>query len=80
MRKILTLLILMVGSFVYGQQGDVVDFKRITARITPDFQAKSILGSVTYEFDILTETDSIYLDAHIDEILHDYASNNARVE
>ena len=80
MRKILTLLILMVGSFVYGQQGDVVDFKRITARITPDFQAKSILGSVTYEFEILTETDSIYLDAHIDEIMHDYASNNARVE
>ncbi|HEA29303.1 MAG TPA: M1 family peptidase [Leeuwenhoekiella sp.] len=46
-----------------AQQHTTVDFKHIQANITPDFTTKTITGTLTLDFEILKNTDSIYLDA-----------------
>ncbi len=48
---------------VKAQQQATVDFKHIQAEITPDFTTKTIDGILNVEFEILQNTDSIYLDA-----------------
>ncbi|EGV42767.1 M1 family peptidase [Bizionia argentinensis JUB59] len=50
-------------SFVSAQQSDYVDFNKIKAFIVPNVSTKSISGRVTCTFDILKQTDSIFLDA-----------------
>ena len=48
----------------YGQHQDKVDFTRATINIGIDPLEKSIKGSVTYDFTILKDVDSVFLDAH----------------
>ena len=51
-------------SFVYGQQTQIVDFKTANVNITiSSLKSKTIKGSVNYHFNVLKNTDSIYLDA-----------------
>jgi len=47
-----------------AQQSDVVDFLRVQATITPDAITKSLRGEVSYEFHMLQDADSVFLDAH----------------
>jgi aminopeptidase N len=62
MNKFYSLLLLFFGPFLYGQQLETVDFTRITATVTPDMATKSIEGSVTATFQILKDTNKVYLD------------------
>ena len=65
MNKLLTMLWLCFGSVLWAQQHDIVDFK--TAKVHIGFGntlQKEVLGTVTYQFDILKQTDSVFLDAH----------------
>ncbi|QQX76733.1 MULTISPECIES: M1 family metallopeptidase [Aequorivita] len=55
----------------FAQQTDVVDFLRIEALIRPDVVEKKIAGRFVATFEVLKETDSIFMDAvniKIDEI------------
>jgi len=55
----------------FAQQTDVVDFLRIEALIRPDVVEKKIAGRFVVTFEVLKETDSIFMDAvniKIDEI------------
>lgn len=46
-----------------AQQTDIVDFLRAEGTIEPVLASKSVKGSVKYQFKVLRDTDSIYLDA-----------------
>src|SRR5690606_29366067 len=62
---------LFSGFTVFAQQTDVVDFLKIEALIRPDVFEKKIAGRYLATFEVLKETDSIFLDAVniiIDEI------------
>lgn len=64
MKKIVVLLILIFGVFGFSQQTAYVDFK--TAKVDlvfGDLIKKEVSGQVSYEFEILKDTDSIYIDA-----------------
>ncbi|MFS4455610.1 M1 family metallopeptidase [Maribacter sp. 2304DJ31-5] len=56
-------LFFILGFLGHAQHQDKVDFKRATVMVTPSFQEKSISGTVCYEFDVLANIDSIFLDA-----------------
>lgn len=62
MKSIFGLLLLIAGSAA-AQQTKKVDFKTLHANIRFDVPAKKVLGHVTYDFEVLTETDTIYIDA-----------------
>jgi aminopeptidase N len=69
------LVFFLYTSFVYSQQTDYVDFKTAKADIVfGDLIIKEVVGIISYEFEILADTDSIYLDAqnfqNIDYILN----------
>lgn len=56
---------------VFAQQTDVVDFLKIEAFIKPNVLEKKIAGRYLATFEVLKETDSIFMDAidiHINEI------------
>jgi aminopeptidase N len=62
---------LFSGFTVFAQQADVVDFLKIEALIRPNVVEKKIAGRYLATFEVLKETDSIFLDAVniiIDEI------------
>ncbi len=62
---------LFSGFSVFAQQTDVVDFLKIEASIGPDTVEKKIEGRFLATFEVLKETDSIFMDAidiHINEI------------
>ncbi len=63
MKQLLFIYLCLFSIAVTAQQTDFVDFKK--AQITLNFNTseKTVLGFVQYSFDILRETDSIYLDA-----------------
>lgn len=47
-----------------AQQTEIVDFIKVDAEIIPDSKNRTLSGNATYEFRMLTDADSIYLDAH----------------
>lgn len=49
---------------VFGQQQDKVDFIRADVHVVPSPVEKSVRGTVTYEFKVLANVDSVFLDAH----------------
>ena len=55
--------ILFISISVFSQQTDYVDFKTTQADISIQPKQKSVNGHVTYTFDILKPTDSIFIDA-----------------
>lgn len=57
-------LILFFFSFLsFSQQITKVDFIKCDAFIQPNFETKSVYGEITYEFKVLSEIDSIRIDA-----------------
>ncbi|KXO01350.1 aminopeptidase [Aequorivita aquimaris] len=66
------LIAFLFSSFtVFAQQTDVVDFLKIEAFIKPNVLEKKIAGRYLATFEVLKETDSIFMDAidiHINEI------------
>lgn len=57
------LLFLFLVSITFAQQLEVVDFQKVEADITLFPDKKKIIGFLKYRFDILQNTDSVYLDA-----------------
>lgn len=66
------LIVLFFSSFtVFAQQTDVVDFLKVEALIRPDVVEKKIAGRFMATFEVLKQTDSIFMDAvniQIDEV------------
>lgn len=57
-------LILFFFSFLsFSQQISKVDFIKCDAFVQPNFETKSVYGEITYEFKVLSEIDSIRIDA-----------------
>ena len=52
----------IVGN-LYAQQTSIVDFKRIQADLSLSYKNKAVTGDLTVDFNILKDTDSVYLDA-----------------
>ena len=63
MRYYLLLLFTFFSFLVTAQQTDVVDFKMINSRLTIIPEQGKVIGFNTVTFEILKDTDSIYLDA-----------------
>lgn len=47
----------------FGQQTSKVDFIKCDAFVQPNFETKSVYGEIVYEFKVLSEIDSIRIDA-----------------
>ena len=61
---VLELFVLMLVSQIgFGQQVDIVDFKKINAVVNVDPVEKNVKGTLRCTFKVLQKTDSIYLDA-----------------
>lgn len=56
-------LFLFLGVSVFGQQLDVVDFKQVDAELELFLNEKKVSGKATYQFEILQNADSVFLDA-----------------
>ncbi|BFP43371.1 M1 family metallopeptidase [Flavobacteriaceae bacterium GF1] len=54
---------LLLSLLCFSQRQKSVDFIKADAKITPSFSNKTIKGWATYEFDLISRTDSIFLDA-----------------
>jgi len=63
MKGVFLVLLVLFFSFGYGQQAEQVDYTKISAEIKTIPSEGKIIGTVSYTFNILKETDSIYLDA-----------------
>ncbi|MDO6759331.1 M1 family metallopeptidase [Tamlana sp. 2_MG-2023] len=64
MNRILLIIVLLSTGLTFSQQTSVVDFKRAQAEISfGDLLAKEVKGVVAYEFDVLKDVDSVFLDA-----------------
>lgn len=63
MNRIVLLFFLLISCLGVAQHQDKVDFIRATASIYPIPSEKQINGTVTYEFNILQNVDSIFIDA-----------------
>ncbi|MEO0901554.1 MAG: M1 family metallopeptidase, partial [Bacteroidota bacterium] len=57
------LVFLLIAQVSFGQIQDRVDFIRAKIHITPEPYKKSIQGEVNYEFRIMQNVDSVFLDA-----------------
>jgi len=57
------LLLFLFSAFSFGQQIAKVDFIKCNASVTPNFDLKSVEGTVSYEFKVLSQIDSIRIDA-----------------
>lgn len=64
MRGILFILFLLISSIVFGQHQDKVDFIRADVHVIPNPKQKSVRGTITYDFKVLSNVDSVFLDAH----------------
>jgi aminopeptidase N len=65
MKRYLVIFHLFISSFSFCQQTDYVDFISAKADINfGDLKQKEVSGIISYEFEILKSTDSIYLDAN----------------
>lgn len=56
-------ILFLIGWAGFGQHQDKVDFARAEVLISPFPDSKSISGSVRYEFNVLANVDSIFIDA-----------------
>lgn len=64
MKIILFVLSFLASLPLFSQQSDIVDFKTAEVHIhTIDFDKKTISGSADFRFEILKDTDSVFLDA-----------------
>ncbi|GAA3640460.1 M1 family metallopeptidase [Flavivirga jejuensis] len=72
MKLRLIIFFLLVVSIATSQQTEYVDFKTAKVAIAfGDLLKKEVIGTVLYEFEILKDTDSIYIDAKgFDKIEH----------
>ncbi|QHI34883.1 Aminopeptidase N [Kordia antarctica] len=61
-KQILLLCLLLLNSLLFAQQTEIVDFKTAKVDVVLRPQLKEIGIDVLYEFEILKDTDSIYLD------------------
>jgi len=62
--KLALLFLFFIGSYGFSQQTDYVDFKTAKAEIVfGDLKKKEVRGLISYEFEILKDADSIYIDA-----------------
>ncbi|WP_397362399.1 M1 family metallopeptidase [Olleya sp. R77988] len=77
MKHIQFLLFAFLCFSVNAQQTDVVDFKTAKASLYIDIEKGEVTGSIEYVFDVLKETDSIYLDSP--NIVYDYIEVNNSV-
>jgi len=57
------LLFFFFSALSFGQQISKVNFIKCNAFVTPNFDLKSVEGTVSYEFKVLSEIDSIRIDA-----------------
>lgn len=62
MKGIFSFLLLAAGA-VYSQQYKNADFKSVHADLEFEVPAKKVMGHVKYEFEVLTNVDTIYIDA-----------------
>jgi aminopeptidase N len=53
----------LISAFSFGQQITKVDFIKCDAVVNPKFETKSISGTITYEFKVLKNIDTIRIDA-----------------
>lgn len=67
-----------MGILGFSQQTSYVDFKIGKVHVTPNDQNKSITGTVIYDFEILENIDSIYIDA-VKTKFYNVALNNEKV-
>nr|WP_262917169.1 M1 family metallopeptidase [Subsaxibacter sp. CAU 1640] len=63
MNKFLLIFFLFFVSNMSAQQTDYVDFKKINAFVSFDSKGKRLAMKVRYEFDIIKDIDSVYIDA-----------------
>lgn len=64
MNRFLFYLFLCTAILCQGQQVDYVDFKKVSATVVfGDLKQKEVSGNAAIDFEILKNTDSIYLDA-----------------
>ena len=63
MKRILAFIFILSIGFVCGQHQDKVDFIHADVLIEPIPSQKKIEGKVSYEFEVLADVDSIFLDA-----------------
>lgn len=64
MNRFLIIILLLFTSSLQAQQTDYVDFKTAKADIVfGDLSKKEVGGTIVYEFEVLKNTDSIYMDA-----------------
>ncbi|HLA56525.1 MAG TPA: M1 family metallopeptidase [Flavobacterium sp.] len=56
---------LLIPFFAFSQvkQTQKVDFTKVTAMVSPDFATKSVRGTASYEFEVLSPIDTIRIDA-----------------
>ena len=57
------LFFLIIPFFSFAQQTTKVDFIKCDASVAPNFETKTIDGTVVYKFQVLSEIDSIRIDA-----------------
>jgi aminopeptidase N len=57
------LFFLLIPFFSFAQQFTKVDFIQCDASVALDFESKSIDGTISYKFQVLSEIDSIRIDA-----------------
>ncbi|MBC3758882.1 M1 family metallopeptidase [Hyunsoonleella sp. SJ7] len=81
MKTFVSLFLFFIAFSGISQQTETVDFKTAKAKININPNEKGVGGHISYTFEILKNTDSIYLDvqnfSHIeallgDKIIHDY--------
>ncbi|HDZ15199.1 MAG TPA: hypothetical protein ENH60_09935, partial [Pricia sp.] len=64
MKSLILLLVILKCLFATAQYQDKIDFVRGDIAIEPITNEKRIEGTVTYEFKVLQDVDSVFLDAH----------------
>ena len=65
MKLKLVILFLFIIAFGFSQQTDYVDFKTAKANIKfGDLTKREVFGTISYEFEILKNTDSVFIDAN----------------
>jgi len=63
MKRVVFVLFVLFVTYSYGQQTEIVDFLKVAAVIEPIATEKKVTGTALYTFNVLKNTDSIYLDA-----------------
>ena len=63
MRYLLSIVLFFLYQSNYAQHQEKVDFLRAEVLVHPMPGEKKIEGSVTYEFEVLSDVDSVFLDA-----------------